>query len=60
MKSHRKAAKHPIGITLHGAAGEVTGSAYLVEIGRARLLVDFGLFQGGARMEAMNVLPAHL
>jgi len=47
-------------ITVYGAAGEVTGSAYLVETDRARLLVDFGLFQGGARAEARNTLPAGL
>lgn len=60
MKSRPRATKHPIKITVHGAAGEVTGSAYLVETGRARVLVDFGLFQGGARMEAKNVLASHL
>lgn len=47
-------------ITLHGAAGEVTGSAYLVETDHARLLVDFGMFQGGARTEAKNILPSGL
>ncbi len=47
-------------ITLHGAAGDVTGSAYLVETDRARVLVDFGMFQGGSHMEAKNVLPAGL
>lgn len=47
-------------ITIHGAAGEVTGSAYLVETDRARVLVDFGMFQGGARTEAKNVLPSGL
>ena len=47
-------------ITLHGAAGDVTGSAYLVETDHARLLVDFGMFQGGARIEAKNVLPSGL
>ncbi|MBE7504255.1 MAG: MBL fold metallo-hydrolase [Verrucomicrobiales bacterium] len=47
-------------ITLHGAAGEVTGSAYLVETEQARILVDFGMFQGGARLEARNVRPAGL
>jgi len=47
-------------ITIHGAAGEVTGSAYLVETDAARLLVDFGLFQGSSRTEAKNVLPAGL
>ena len=47
-------------VTLHGAAGEVTGSAYLVETDRARVLVDFGLFQGGARTEAKNTIPSGL
>jgi len=47
-------------ITTHGAAGEVTGSAYLVETDRARILVDFGLFQGGVHIEAKNVIPAGL
>jgi len=46
--------------TVHGAAGEVTGSAYLVETDRARVLVDFGMFQGGARAEEKNCLPAGL
>ena len=45
-------------ITLLGASGgEVTGSAYLVETRQARLLVDFGLFQGGRKTEALNRLP---
>ena len=47
-------------ITLHGAAGEVTGSAYLVETDRARVLVDFGMFQGGGNTHAKNVLPSGL
>lgn len=33
-------------ISLCGAAGEVTGSGYLVETKAARVLVDFGMFQG--------------
>ncbi len=42
-------------ITLLGAAGgEVTGSSYLVETRSARVLVDFGLFQGGHHAEALN------
>ncbi|MCB1893288.1 MAG: MBL fold metallo-hydrolase, partial [Rhodocyclaceae bacterium] len=34
-------------ITFHGAAGEVTGSCFLVETDEVRFLVDCGLFQGG-------------
>lgn len=37
-----------------GAAGEVTGSAYLVETGKARVLVDCGLFQGEGATDARN------
>ena len=44
-------------ITLFGAAGEVTGSAYLVTTAQARVLVDFGMFQGGRDDEARNVVP---
>jgi metallo-beta-lactamase family protein len=46
-------------VTLLGAAGgEVTGSAYLVETASARVLVDFGVFQGSREMEKLNLLPA--
>jgi metallo-beta-lactamase family protein len=41
-------------ITLYGAAGEVTGSCTLVEAARARVLVDFGLHQGGPSAERAN------
>jgi metallo-beta-lactamase family protein len=45
-------------ITLLGAAGgEVTGSAYLLQTGRANLLVDCGLFQGSRKTENYNRLP---
>jgi len=48
-------------VTLHGAAGgEVTGSAYLVETSQARLLVDFGMFQGVAKAEQRNRIPRDL
>jgi metallo-beta-lactamase family protein len=40
------------------AGGEVTGSAYLVETKRSRVLVDCGLFQGGKRSETLNRPPA--
>lgn len=42
---------------LGAAGGEVTGSAYLLETGRARVLVDFGLFQGCRTIEECNRLP---
>jgi metallo-beta-lactamase family protein len=47
-------------ITVHGAAGEVTGSAYLVETDRARVLIDLGMFQGGSEQDPKNVLPSGL
>jgi metallo-beta-lactamase family protein len=33
-------------ITAHGAARNVTGSKHLLEVGRARILLDCGLYQG--------------
>lgn len=33
-------------ITFYGAAGEVTGSQHLIEVGTRRILLDCGLFQG--------------
>jgi metallo-beta-lactamase family protein len=45
-------------ITLHGAAGgEVTGSAYVVETRNAKVMVDFGMFQGARKIENYNRLP---
>lgn len=41
-------------ISLCGAAREVTGSGYLVETATARVLVDFGMFQGSRAIEARN------
>ncbi len=41
-------------IHLCGAAGEVTGSGYLVETASARVLVDFGLFQGPDATDGKN------
>ncbi len=41
-------------ITVHGAAGDVTGSAYLVETSSARVMLDYGLFQGGKKEERLN------
>ncbi len=47
-------------ITLHGAAGEVTGSAYHIQTGRASVLLDFGMFQGGREAARKNILPPGL
>lgn len=44
-------------VTPFGAAGMVTGSCLLVEAGHARLLIDCGLFQGGAEEAEMNRRP---
>lgn len=41
-------------ITFLGAAGEVTGSCSIIETGRARVMVDFGLFQGPRELEELN------
>ncbi len=43
-----------VSITLCGAAGEVTGSAYLVKSPRATVLVDFGMFQGRPNVDEVN------
>ncbi|NNC41179.1 MAG: MBL fold metallo-hydrolase, partial [Acidimicrobiia bacterium] len=37
-----------------GAARTVTGSKFLVETPRARVLVDCGMFQGGKKLREMN------
>lgn len=41
-------------ITLYGAAGNVTGSAYYVQTKSANILIDFGLFQGDKDLEIHN------
>jgi metallo-beta-lactamase family protein len=47
-------ASAPIQLTFLGAAGEVTGSSYLVESGRVKFLVDCGMFQGGREADEKN------
>lgn len=37
-----------------GAAEMVTGSCYLCEIGNTKLMVDFGMFQGGSKADDLN------
>jgi len=39
-------------LTFLGAAGEVTGSCYLVDTGAIKFLIDCGMFQGGGRGRA--------
>jgi metallo-beta-lactamase family protein len=41
-------------VTFHGAAGTVTGSCHEISVGRRRLLVDCGLFQGSRTLERLN------
>jgi len=41
-------------LTFHGAAGEVTGSCYLVKTKAFRFLVDCGMFQGGREADLKN------
>jgi len=49
-----------IRITFYGAAGDVTGSAYHIQTEQANVLLDFGMFQGGKKMEAKNRMPRGL
>lgn len=39
------------------SGGEVTGSCYLIETKRARVMLDCGIFQGGRKSEALNRPP---
>jgi len=39
---------------LGAGGGEVTGSAYLIESEKAKILVDCGIFQGGAHSDDLN------
>lgn len=41
-------------ITFYGAAGEVTGSCYLVQHAGARIVVDCGMFQGNSEARDHN------
>ena len=41
-------------LTFLGAAGEVTGSCYLVDTGEVKFLIDCGMFQGGREARQRN------
>jgi metallo-beta-lactamase family protein len=47
-------------ITLYGAAGDVTGSAYHVQTDQANILVDCGLYQGSKMADDQNRLSRGL
>jgi metallo-beta-lactamase family protein len=44
-------------LTVHGAAGCVTGSCYRLETPKATLLVDCGMFQGSKSLKSLNYEP---
>jgi metallo-beta-lactamase family protein len=45
--------RHPI-LRFHGAAGTVTGSCFLIDLGKTRVLVDCGMFQGSKSEKELN------
>ncbi len=44
-------------LTFLGATGTITGARYLLDTGRARVLVDCGLYQGYKQLRLRNRLP---
>ena len=46
-----------IRLSFHGAAKQTTGSCYLLECGKTRVLVDCGMFQGPRDIEEENLEP---
>jgi metallo-beta-lactamase family protein len=56
-KQKRKSRKAVPCIIPLGAAGEVTGSCYLIDTGAARVLLECGLFQGGRDADRRNAAP---
>lgn len=45
---------HPLSLTFHGSARTVTGSCHEFVLGKARVLVDCGMFQGSRTLEGLN------
>ena len=56
-RTERRAAPRSPVLHFLGAAGTVTGSRYLVDSGRARVLVEAGLFQGLRELRDRNWAP---
>ncbi len=48
---------HPVSLRFLGAANTVTGSRYLVDTGKTRILVDCGMFQGYKYLRERNWKP---
>ena len=46
-----------IRLKFHGAARTVTGSCYMIETDRAKVLVDCGMFQGSKTERELNYRP---
>jgi metallo-beta-lactamase family protein len=44
-------------LTFHGATRQVTGSCYLLETARTRVLIECGLFQGPPEVDRLNERP---
>jgi len=64
LKYHLSKGSKPVKdlqITFLGATRTVTGSKYLVECGKTKVMVDCGLFQGGRELSERNwnTLPIH-
>jgi metallo-beta-lactamase family protein len=56
-KGHRLSSNVIFSLTFLGAAGTVTGSKHLLEIGSRRVLIDCGLFQGLKELRLRNWAP---